>query len=113
MAQYRSRFEWMSAAHVKQFYREGGRNLNVCTDLTEYGCGPTLKRYWRCWCTIEINRKKKEEKEKENAEKQKVNLQRMLMMAAKVNKSIKEQSKKPAAAPIPVKPTKAKASRWG
>jgi len=111
MAQYRSQFEWMSAPHVKQFYREGGRNLNVCTDLTEYGCGPTLKRYWRCWCTTELNRKKKEEQVKENAAKQKEKLERMRMMAAKVNKSIQEQNSSKTTTTTPAKATKT--SRWG
>lgn len=123
MAQYRSQLEWMSAPHVKQFYREGGRNLNVCTDLTEYGCGPSLKRYWRCWCTTELNRKKKEEQVKENAAKQKEKLERMRMMAAKVNKSIQEQNRTgtsseatPVSHSIPVPSSSAKAaktSRWG
>lgn len=104
MAQYRSQLEWMSSAHIEQFYKEGGRRLQVYSNLTEYGCGPTLQRHYRCWCTDELNKKKEIEKQKKLDETRIKKAELLRKIARKVNLTIKDTSKAGA---------QAKASRWG
>lgn len=110
--QYSSNFTWSSRPYQQVIYKEGGKGgLAVQTNITEYGCGPSLHRHYQCWCVAEQEKQKALKDEQQRKEKEEmIKRQKQEMIQKKIAQIQQQAAMKKAGANISAPKA---GSRWG